>query len=68
MSERESESKSMNVSESKRSPKVGINQLSSMEFRGLASDCVCNHRTPRSSSYASTASYYQHRLHFPILT
>ena len=28
------------------SPKVGINQLSSMEFRGLASDCVCNHRTP----------------------
>ena len=29
-----------------RSPKVGINQLSSMEFRGLASDCVCNHRTP----------------------
>ena len=33
----------------KRSPKVGINQLSSMEFRGLASDCVCNHRTPPSS-------------------
>ena len=29
-----------------RSPKVGINQLSSMDFRGLASDCVCNHRTP----------------------
>ena len=29
-----------------RSPKVGMNQLSSMEFRGLASDCVCNHRTP----------------------
>ena len=44
----------------KRSPKVGINQLSSMEFRGLASDCVCNHRTPPSSSYASSASY--HRL------
>ena len=43
-----------------RSPKVGINQLSSMEFRGLASDCVCNHRTPPSSSYASSASY--HRL------
>ena len=44
----------------KRSPKVGINQLSSMEFRGLASDCVCNHRTPPSSSYASSVSY--HRL------
>ena len=34
------------MSESKRSPKVGINQLSSIEFRGLASDCVCNHRAP----------------------
>ena len=56
MSERESESKSMNVSESKRSPKVGINQLSSMEFRGLASDCVCNHRTPQSCP-AMTLSY-----------
>jgi hypothetical protein len=31
---------------SERSPKVGINQLSSIEFRGLASDCVCNHGTP----------------------
>jgi hypothetical protein len=59
---------SKSMSERKRSPKVGINQLSSMEFRGLASDCVCNHRTPQSSSYASTASYHQSRLHCPPLT
>ena len=28
-----------------------------MDFRGLASDCVCNHRTPPTSSCASTVSY-----------
>jgi hypothetical protein len=39
-------SECMSLSMSERSPKVGINQLSSMEFRGLASDCECNHRTP----------------------
>jgi CRISPR/Cas system endoribonuclease Cas6 (RAMP superfamily) len=42
---------------SQRSPKVGINQLSSMEFRGLASDCVCNHRTP-----PTVATHQQHHV------
>ena len=27
------------------SPKAVDNQLSSIEFRGLASDCFCHHRT-----------------------
>ena len=61
----ESESKSM----SERSPKVGINQLSSMEFRGLASDCVCNHRTPpqqRNEPLFSSIIFFLN-LSFPVL-